>query len=281
MRTVSALLLSLSLGLACATTGPNKGELNLISPAQEAQIGEQVDAEVRQQFDVRSSAEWTRYLQALAKRIAVATPLEGSDFRVHLIMDPAINAMAIPGGDIYVNSGLVLAAENEAELAGVMAHEMGHVVERHGTEQLSRALGFQAVAGLALGENPGLLAQLVAQVGGTATLLRFGRDAEREADELAVAYLYHAGLDPRGIVQFFELLAAQEPASPRFLAWLQSHPLTEDRIADARRMISRLEPKPVRSDSEEFHAFKRKVRGAVSDRSAPPAVADLPADASR
>lgn len=264
MTSIPKVFLSAALALtlsSCATSGVNKGDFNLVTMDQERAMGQQIDAQVRQEYKVVDAPEMVAYIKGLGDQLAAAAKVKPADFTYHMVEDPAVNAFAVPGGHVYVNTGLITAAENEAEVAGVLAHEMGHVISRHGTEQLTKQYGFNIVGSLALGENPGLLEQLAAQVGGTAVLLHYGRGAEREADQLAIKYTYGAGIDPGGMVSFFQKLAKEEKgkAPPQYLAWLSTHPLTTDRIADAQTLIGGLPPKPVRRNSDAFVSFKKAV----------------------
>jgi beta-barrel assembly-enhancing protease len=251
---------------SCATKGPNKGDFNLISMDQERAMGKQIDAEVRKEYKVIDDPQAVAYLTQLGTRILKGAPAKPADFTFHVVEDEAINAFAVPGGQVYVNTGLIQAASTESELAGVLGHEMGHVISRHGTEQLSKVYGLNIIGSLALGENPGILAGLAAQVGGTALMLKYGRDAERESDKLAVKYTYAGGIDPRGIVAFFEKLRKEEKgnAPPKLLAWLSTHPLTGDRIRDAKARIAELPRKTVTRDTAAFQAFKARFAERVS-----------------
>ena len=236
----------------------------LISEEQEAQIGHQVHEQVVQEFQVLDSPEMVDYLRTLTAELVEHQEETPEDFEVFLVVDPTVNAFAVPGGNIYIHSGLVEAAGNESDLAGVLAHEMGHVIERHGAEQLTRMFGLELLAAVALGQDPGILEQLGAQVGGTTVLLAYSRSAEREADDIAVKYTHAAGIDPRGLVRFFEFLAAQEPDTPGVLTWLRTHPLTTDRIKRAERLIQTLPARPVREDSAAFREYQQRVAQRIS-----------------
>jgi beta-barrel assembly-enhancing protease len=264
-----ALFLAASL-MACATFGLPGPDIQLISQAEEEAIGEQVHQQVIREYKVVDDPALTGYLEELGARLVENVPdSEPGDFEFFVILNPSINAMAAPGGRIYINSGLILSAQSESELAAVMAHEMGHVTERHGVQQLQRALGLNILAALALGREPGLLHQLVAQVGGTALLLNYSRGAEREADERAIEYMYAADKDPRGLIRFFERLQEEHGETPRALVWLQSHPLTSNRILDAQRQIGQLAEKRVLVNHPRFHEYQQRVAQA-SERFATP-----------
>ena len=130
---------------------------------------------------------------------------------VQVIDDPkTVNAFATPGGHLYVYSGLLLAADNPSEIAGVLSHESGHVVGRHSARQMVDAFGLQAVTALALGKNPGLASQVAAGVTGKGLMLANSRGDETEADEYGAKYASAAGYDPRGLITFFQKLQKQE-----------------------------------------------------------------------
>jgi predicted Zn-dependent protease len=162
---------------------------------------------------------------------------------------------------VYVNTGLICANDNVAELAGVMAHEISHGVSRHATEQLSKAYGANILVGLALGGNPPIYQQLLAQIIAGGTFAKFSRDAENEADHLGVLYMYNAGYDPHGMVTMFQELISRRRSRPGSVEnFFSSHPLTEDRIESVRAQIQQLPPKPnlILRDGE-FENMQRRV----------------------
>ncbi len=213
----------------------------LISEEQERQLGEQVHAELeRQGIRYVDDPVVLSFVDGIAGRIlSIARKERSSPWHVHVVDDlNTVNAFATPGGHIYVYTGLLAAAGSEAEIAGVLAHEAGHVVARHSARQLVHAYGLQTVAALALGQDPSLLQQLGASLASTGVLLAHSRAAENEADAYAVRYASAAGYDPHGIAQFFEKLLQQSGRTPKVLTWLSTHPATEDRIANVNRMIA-------------------------------------------
>lgn len=229
---------------SCATSGVNKGDFNLVSYQEEWQLGAQLEQDIEQQLPVINDGPALEYLNRLGQRIVAQTELAQAPWEFHIVADPRINAFNIPGGHVYVNTGLFQAADNVAELVGVLSHEISHGVARHGTEQLSKAYGFNIIAGLALGANPPVYQQLVTQIVGAGAFAKFGRDAEREADLLGVRYMYEAGYDPHGMVTMFQELLSRRESSPGAVdQFFASHPLTEERIADVREHIEGLEPR--------------------------------------
>jgi predicted Zn-dependent protease len=160
------------------------------------------------------------------------------DWKVHVIDDPkTVNAFATTGGDLYVYSGLVLLSDDGAELAGVIAHEIGHVALYHVQRQMVDAVGLEALTALALGKNPGVAAQLAAGVGGKAAMLANSRGDEKQADDWGVVHADEAGYDPNGLVRFFRKLEAQEGHTSQALGWLSDHPTTPSRVADIQNLI--------------------------------------------
>ena len=143
-----------------------------------------------------------------------APPFNSLPWNFHVVQDDSINAFAIPGGHVYVNTGLIRNANNASQLAGVMAHEISHVLARHSTEQLSRQYGLSVIAGAVLGQDPGALSQIAAQIIAGGALARFSRDAEREADNIGIQAMAAAGYNPNGMAAMFEkltLATRQEP----------------------------------------------------------------------
>src|SRR6185369_4701480 len=144
---------------------------------------------------------------------------------VNVIDDPkTVNAFATPGGFLYVYTGLLAAADDEAQLAGVMAHETGHVVARHSARSMVAAYGLEAVVALATGQNPNLLSQIASGIAANGLMLAHSRADETEADELGVKYMSAAGYDPHALAAFFHTLQAKQGSMPGVLVFLSDHP---------------------------------------------------------
>jgi hypothetical protein len=166
-------------------------------------------------------------------------------FTIKVVDSDVINAMALPGGFFYVNSGLILAADNEAELAGVMAHEIAHVAARHTTRQLTRYqfINYASLPLIFVGGGIGLAAREAAGIGIPMTFLKFSRGFEAEADYLGIQYMYKAGYDPNEFVNFFEKIQAQEKKKPGSVAKVfTDHPQTPDRITKSQEEIATILP---------------------------------------
>jgi beta-barrel assembly-enhancing protease len=162
-------------------------------------------------------------------------------FTIKVVDADEVNAMALPGGFLYVNSGLILAADDEAELAGVMAHEIAHVALRHATRGLSRAqmANFMSLPLIFVGGVPGVIGGELAQIGIPVTFLTFSRDFEAEADYFGMQYMYKAGYDPNALVTFFEKLQAREKKKPGTLSKaFSTHPQNADRIKKSQKEMA-------------------------------------------
>jgi predicted Zn-dependent protease len=214
-----------------------------LSIADEQQLARQFEAQARGEFRFVRDPVIAEYVDRIGQRIVAASGPQPFAYRFSVIDDPEINAFAGPGGQIYVQTGTILGARNVAELAAVIAHEVGHVVERHIAENYNKqraadvgrkaaVLGGALVYG-SLGANA---ASLATGLGSAAVLNSYGRDAEREADDFAVRVLPLAGYDPNGLPSFFETMVAQGGAGgPSFLA---SHPAAQDRLEATRAAIA-------------------------------------------
>jgi len=250
--------------------------VNFYSIEKEIALGRQLAQDVEKQSKLVDDPVISEYVNRVAQNIA-----RNSDLKLpataKVIDDPQVNAFALPGGFIFVNSGLVLRAGTESELAGVIAHELAHVAARHGTRQASRGQVAQ-IASLPLIFLGGWTGYAVQQAAGLAvplTFLKFSRDFEREADVLGLQYMYAAGYDPTAFVDFFEKLQAEEKKKPGTLSDVfRSHPPTEDRIKEAQKNIQNW--LPARSEyvvtTSEFSAVRERLESIHNRR--PKEVAD-------
>jgi beta-barrel assembly-enhancing protease len=241
---LGAALAVVALAAGCASSGVNQGDINLISLEQEWQLGQQLERDLATKLSINRDAAINGYVDRLGRRLLAQTEMRNLPWKFHVVNNREINAFNIPGGHVYVHTGLIANSDNVAELAGVMAHEIAHGVERHGTEQLTRVYGLNILAGALLGNDPATYQRILAQVVGTGTIARFSRSAEREADRLGVRVMYDAGYDPAGMVAMFQSLLEQRRRQPSSVnQFFATHPLTEDRIRDTRSMIAQLPPK--------------------------------------
>jgi predicted Zn-dependent protease len=222
----------------------NKRSINFISLDKEIALGRQLAQQVERESKLVNDPVINEYINRIGQNI-----VRNSDakvpFTIKVIDSDEINAFALPGGFFYVNSGLILAADGEAELAGVMAHEIAHVAARHGTEQASKGqlLNFASLPLIFVGGGIGYGIQQAANLVVPLTFLKFSRGMEEEADYLGVEYLYKSGYDPSAMVSFFEKLQAKEKAKPGAVSKLFStHPPTGDRIRKVQDAIATVLP---------------------------------------
>ncbi len=217
----------------------------LISDAQEDELGKQIHNELdtptaqKPALKYVTDAQVNAYVEGLVgKLIPFADQDRPSKWHVYVIDDPkTVNAFATPGAQIYVYTGLLLTATTEAEVIGVLGHEMGHVVARHSARQLVNSYGLNAIAAVALGKEPGTAAQIASAIVGNGAMLAHSRSDENEADTFAVKYSSAAGYDASGIASFFEKLIATQGNTPRILTWVSTHPAPGDRIATVNQLI--------------------------------------------
>ena len=258
-------VLALALGGDVATAG---GCAPALTTQQEVEIGRQNAAQVNQQLPIVRDAAVNQYINELGRSIARGADPRGIPYTFQVVNSNVVNAFALPGGYIYINRGVIERASNASELAGVMSHEIAHVVERHGIEQVQRAqnanMGLALLYGVLLGRNPGGLEQIGIQAGGTAVFASYGRDAEREADLRGVEFMVRAGYDPQGMVSFFNKLLSERRRNPsRLEQWFATHPLTEERIQNTSRAVAAIPAASRRSlntDTRAFQSFKSRVR---------------------
>lgn len=233
-----------------------------ISVEEEIEVGKELKKQVEEGATLVEDAFVVDYVKGVGEIVLANSPFElpvPVEFAV--VQDDSINAFAIPGGYIYVHTGLIDAAEDEAELAGVMAHELGHVIWRHGAKQLSRAMTAQMVQQVLLGEDAGAGAQLLGQLLATGTLTSYSREAEFQADDVAVPTLRSAEYDPAAIITFFQTLNEASGSTGGMAAWFASHPPTPERIARAESMISGLEsPGPSHRPINELRKVQARLQ---------------------
>jgi predicted Zn-dependent protease len=235
VRVVGTLALLLSAGIQSWAQGPHRFQpgFNLFSKQQDVQLGQESAALVHKQMNVINDPVLTAYVTQVGKRLVASQEAQesGFPFTFEVVADPSINAFALPGGPMFINTGLLRAVDNEAQLAGVMGHEMSHVILRHGTNQASKRNLIQLPAVLAsqVAGNKGMAGQLT-QLGISATaggvLLSFSRSAETQADLMGSHLMAEAGYDPMEMARFFNKLNAQGGHGLQFLS---DHPNPDNR----------------------------------------------------
>jgi predicted Zn-dependent protease len=227
----------------CATAGaqstnraPRSGGFNLYSPEQDVQLGRQAAQQVEQQLPMVRSARVDGYVEEVVARLSEHAGGPNFRYQIQVVNAPEINAFALPGGFLYVNRGLLESVRSEAELAGVLSHEIAHVALRHGTKQATKGAAAQTGLDLLsqiLGRNDRKAGEIAGVVGGlglSAAFLKFSRDAEREADQAGARMMARSGYDPMAMASFFDLLARQRRSNPgKVEQFFSSHPSPGDR----------------------------------------------------
>lgn len=271
MKIVYLLILLFCLPSALADDLPDLGESaqTVMTPQDEQRIAEAIMKEVSSSDEILNDIEVVDYLQTLGYRLAAQGPDNRQRFIFFVVKDSTINAFAMPGGVIGVHTGLILSSTSESELASVLAHEIGHVVQRHLARMVAQqqrdawkswaAMAFGLLAARANPQLAGASMQ-AASAGAIQRQLDYTRDHEREADRVGLNILDKAGFDTRAMPNFFEQLQRgtrfYEGGAPSFL---RTHPLTTERIADVKNRVDQLPYRQV-ADSPEFHFVRAKIR---------------------
>jgi predicted Zn-dependent protease len=223
------------------TAGELKPGFNVFSAQQDVEIGQQSAVEAERQLPILQDRYAESYVNQLISTLASGIQGTRFPFRARVVNSNEINAFALPGGYMYVNRGLIQAARTEGELAGVLAHEMSHVILRHGTHNASRAYVAQAglgVIGQVLSGGRRRSAQAINVIGGlglNALFLKYSRDAESQADSLGAQLMARAGYDPMEMANFFDLLRQQERSNPGGVTkFFSDHPAPADRAQHIR-----------------------------------------------
>src|SRR6266480_5038510 len=215
-----------------------------VSPQQEVQMGQEEAQQVNAQLPMVQDAVIQNYVNSLGQRIASRTSRADLDWQFRVVNSSQVNAFALPGGFVYINRGVLERASNMSEVAGVLGHEIEHVVRRHSVKQLEQAQGANVGVGILCaltGICQSGVAQAAINVGGAAVFAKFSRTDEVQADEGGFNNVMRAGISPRGMYTFFQKLLAEEQQSGgggNAAAWLADHPGTRDRIADIQRMLN-------------------------------------------
>jgi len=230
-------------------------------------MGQEYSAQINQQLPIVQDAEINRYVNVLGDSIANLADNRGLDYHFYVVNAAEVNAFAVPGGFVYVNRGLIDRTQNLSQLAGVLGHEIGHVVRRHSVKQMEKAQG--ANIGVVLGCtllnvcNSGA-AQAAINIGGSALFAKFSRDDERQADAEGVKNTVRAGISPKGIPDMFRILIAERKSNPGAVeGWFATHPGEEERITESEALIAQYDPAILRTlttNTSNYNAFRARVR---------------------
>ncbi|MFC1885072.1 M48 family metalloprotease [Thermodesulfobacteriota bacterium] len=242
-------------------------ELMLLSEEDEAKLGSKTDKEIVKQYGLYEDKELTPYVSGLGQKLAKVSHRPNLDYKFKVMDSAVVNAFAVPGGYVYLTRGILASLNNEAELAGVLGHELGHITARHSAKQYSRAqvaqigLGLGSILSEAFRNYAGVL-----QAGVGMLFLSFSRDNEREADDLGVEYSSKVGYDSSQMAEFFKTLERMNPGSHQsgLPGWFSTHPNPADRQGAVKRKTIEWQQKlALKSPKVEQKPFLNKIDGMV------------------
>src|SRR5689334_19188721 len=238
-----------------------------ISQQQEVQMGQEYAQQINAQLPIVQDPELNRYINVLGDSIAGLTSRKDLDWHFFIVDAKEVNAFAVPGGFVYVNRGLIQRADQMDELAGVLGHEIGHVVRRHTVKQMEKAQGANIGVTLACVLTSICNSQAAGaaiNIAGGAVFAKFSRQDEAEADAEGVKNTVRAGISPVGMVTMFRKLLEERKTRPGAVeSWFLTHPLEEDRITAVQSMINAIPPNQLAqlgTDTRNFHAFKTRIQ---------------------
>jgi len=237
------ILLLLTCG--CATVynpATQRQEVVFIDTKSEVALGKMINGGVTKDHKLSKDPQFNQRVKAIGEKIAAVCDRKDLQYEFYVIEDKELNALSLPGGFVYINTGLLKKADDD-ELAGVMAHEIGHVVARHAVKQLQAALGFNIVMAIAFNKSSAVQAYQAVNIVYNLVSLGYSREDERQADKLAVMYTYKAKYNPRGMITIFAKLKEEEKenGTTNIPVFLRSHPAVEERIKNIEREIKEVE----------------------------------------
>jgi predicted Zn-dependent protease len=260
-RWLTCFILS-SLTVGCVTTGPGgKTSLVVIPTSQEIALGQAMAQEVASTEKELTDPQWQSYLAEVGQKLVAVCDRKDIEYHFTVIESDQINAFAAPGGYVYFYTGLLNLMGNEAEMAAVMAHELSHVVARHGAKRLQAAMGASLAYDLVMGDNKSKTFETAVGIGMNLLFAGYSRENEREADEYAVTYMVRAGYDPAAMETMFDKLAATGTESNAFEKLVSSHPETKERIANTKATIGRHQPLPtnLQTGKDRYQQMKKRL----------------------
>jgi predicted Zn-dependent protease len=236
------------------------GGASSISLDQEWQLGQQMAAQVEQSTQLVRDPQALAYVRMVGERIHAVTPLANRPFDFEIVNDSSVNAFSIPGGHVYINTGVIAQADKVDMLAGVMAHEISHIVHRDVLKQVEKQQEISAIGSILLGQNPSALSQIVAQVVAGGAMARFSRADEKAADDAGIQFMAQAGYDPHGMLDLFQkLLALDQGGNSSVQRFFQDHPGTQDRINDIQSRINAMGRTSGIVDDPDYQAIRRRI----------------------
>ena len=273
MKQIRLLLLLISLLLGSLSYGynlPTLGSPSALSPAQQKKLAREFMQAVRQEVPLVNDALVNNYVRSLGYKLASHSGAVGQRFHFFIVQSNIINAFSGPGGNIGIDSGLILSTQNESELAAVMAHEIAHTTQDHIAQTLSAAnhdtwltmgamLAAIALGAAAHSPDAAVGGAMAASAGGTASMLSFSRTFEREADEIGMRTLYKSGFNPYGMPDFFAHMQRLTMDDDDLYSFLNTHPVTQERIADAENRAAQY-PKRKYRNSMNYYLMRARLR---------------------
>ena len=232
----------------CSQVNQNITSFNLYSTEEEIQFGYKISKQYDQQLNLNTNPEIVNYINDIGQKLVKVSKRNSVPFVFKVVDDPSVNAFALPGGFCYINTGLILFADTESELASVIGHEIAHVVGEHSMKRLSKTRAINGVlqigsilGSIFIGQETTENALMIADLASTGVLLNYSRGDELEADRLGLQQMHDAGLNPIGSQSFFQKLSKKDGGSSA--GFFSTHPATDDRFEQARRLINNLPKK--------------------------------------
>jgi len=232
----------------CSQINQNITSFNLYSTEEEIQFGYKISKQYDQQLTLNTNPEIVSYINDIGQKLVKVSKRSSVPFVFKVVDDPSVNAFALPGGFCYINTGLILFADTESELASVIGHEIAHVVGEHSMKRLSKTRALNSVlqvgsilGSIFIGQETTENALLIADLASTGVLLNYSRGDELEADRLGLQQMHDAGLNPIGSQSFFQKLSKKDGGNSA--GFFSTHPATDDRFKQAKRLINNLPKK--------------------------------------
>jgi predicted Zn-dependent protease len=264
-RMVVIVLLLLTAVTIAAQSKKLRPGFNLFSKEQDVQLGKESAAEVEKKMKVVDNSELQAYIGTVGKKLTSSADAGEFPYSFKVVVDKSINAFALPGGPMYIHTGLLAAADNESQMAGVMAHEVSHVALRHGTNQASKQQMLQLPAML-VGQTTGsggllgTLSQLGINLGANSVLLKFSRGAETEADLLGTRLMHNAGYNPAELANFFRKLEAEGGNQNKLVEmFMASHPNPGNRVQAVQKEARSLSSRTYNGETGQFRSMQALV----------------------
>lgn len=237
------LLISLNFLPECAAEynlATGKEETILFSTAKEVKLGRSIAQKIEKRFELSRDVQLQERLEEIGQKLVLVSDRKDIIYCFRVLENEEVNAFALPGGYVYANTGLIEETKSDDELAGVLAHEIGHIVARHSVKRLQTALGYNLISMLALAVTRDARFKRGADLAFAQIMLGYSREDEFLADELAVKYMREAGYQPEAVISFLEKLRQLEkerPLRPLLPNWVRSHPYLPERIAAAKQSV--------------------------------------------